>query len=51
MSDNFSPVLVQPVLSAPCLATPEMVSAGAVAILDELGQSLLGEDGRVIYGP
>ena len=50
MSDNFTPILVQPVLETPCLLLPEINDAAPDPLLDETGHPLLDEEGRFING-
>lgn len=50
MSIEPGPTLVKPILQPAILRKPDQVPGDAVPILDETGNELLDEDGRVIYG-
>lgn len=50
MSANFNPTLVQPILETPYLSLPDMIDAAAAPILDETGNPIHDEEGRLIYG-
>ena len=50
MNDNFTPILVQPVLETPCLSVPEINDATPDPLLDETGHPIQDEEGRSIHG-